>query len=602
MSNHALQMRYQALTAEDVAAQVCVERLLNCYCRELAHPEGWAGVGAPFGQADWPLALRTALPGGEALQVLLPRRKARILAIVASASSTAAYRYRSASYYKTAGQRWTLLDWHTLASLLLQELALREGAAFNGELLGQIRDSVQVTAKILAALTSQDGARASLDDPYLESEQALHHGHPFHPAPKSRQGFSAADLQRYSPELRAGFALHYFAVRREHLLQKSLLAQSCAELIDAQAPMEAPAGYALLPVHPWEARYLLRQPVVQRALRQASLQDLGPAGPHYYPTSSIRTLYHPRQPFFYKGSLHVRLTNCVRKNALYELDGALTVSRIVGGMRADLALRFPFLRVLEEPAYQTVDLRDPDAAGNLLASEGFALILRHRQFDNDVTPLLSGALFGNHALGAERLWTLVRRYAQAEQLPLAAAAEQWFHAYVERLLAPVLYCYFVYGLVFEPHLQNVLIGVQGHAPARVYLRDFEGVKLLPERYPAARLPGTNERVRQGLWYDAEQGWRRICYCLLVNNFCEAVAQLAGGRPGLEARLWAVVRSALQGYQARFGDSDSAVRINALLAGQSWPAKANLITRCAMRPDRRASYIDLPSPLARDRYS
>ncbi len=45
----------------------------------------------------------------------------------------------------------------------------------------------------------------------------------------------------------------------------------------------------------------------------------------------------------------------------------------------------------------------------------------------------------------------------------------------------MLAAYFEHGVVLEPHLQNVLIGVDDDGmPRQVLFRDLEGTKLLPE--------------------------------------------------------------------------------------------------------------------------
>jgi siderophore synthetase component len=602
MGHQALQIFYQNCSAEDQAGQRSLETLLNCYCREVASPAGQISIGPLFGQGDWPMALRAVLGqgGGKAMHILLPHSGARLLVAVDQSSPTGNYRYRSPFYHKSPGRPWSPLDWRTLATLLLRDLAAQHDVPFNEELLEQIRDSVAVTGAILAV--PQPAMPRDTLAAYLDSEQSLAFGHPFHPAPKSRQGFSAADLQRYAPELRASFPLHYFAVRREHWLQNSLLPESTDALLAAQAPagLQADDDFALLPTHPWQARYLLSQPLVRAAIEQDRLRDLGPQGPAYFATSSIRTLFHPDNPYFYKCSLQVRITNCVRKNAVYELEGALQVTRIIRAVWPRLAAQFPTLRVLEEPAYASVRLGGNEPQADREAAEGFGLILRQGLDPADtatVTPLLAGSLFGNHARGQARLADMLDRLAQKQAAPRESVAEDWFSAYVEQLLPPVLHCFFDHGIVFEPHLQNVLLGLTEDWPSHIWLRDFEGVKLVTGRFNAVLLDSVEARVRQGLFYSDDQGWNRIAYCLLVNNFCEAVAQLSALHPSLEQRLWRIVGHQLRRYLAQHGNPNAARRINALLAGAPFPAKANLINRFYKRPDREATYLSLPSPLA-----
>jgi len=495
-----------------------------------------------------------------------------------------------------------LLDWRMLADLIIRDLAAKTGQPYNHELLAQIEDSVQVTTAILEA----PWPNAAPSDPlaaYLDSEQSLTYGHPFHPAPKSRQGFSAEDLRRYSPELRGGFPLHYFAVQRDAVLQQSTLAQSCGEILAAQAPqgLVADDDYLLVPAHPWQARWLLEKPLIAAAMRDGRIRHLGAQGELYYPTSSVRTLYQPGNPYFYKFSLHVRLTNCVRKNAVYELEGALQVNRIMSGLIPDLRERFPGAAIMPEPAFLSVDLRDGDADANREITEGFGLILRGN-FDQHnllpgAVPLLAGALFGNHVLGEARLSALLHQIAERERMAPEAVAVEWFSRYVQQMMYPVLHCYFAHGVVFEPHLQNVVIGLVGDWPAQAFLRDFEGVKLVQEEWGANRLSGVSQRAQAALQYDRERGWKRIAYCLFVNNFCEAIHQLAAGNPALQQKLWAQVRHHLQQYQRLHGTAESAARIASVLDGEPLPAKGNLCNRFLKQADRAADYAPFANPLA-----
>ncbi|HQT72266.1 MAG TPA: IucA/IucC family C-terminal-domain containing protein, partial [Thiobacillus sp.] len=62
------------------------------------------------------------------------------------------------------------------------------------------------------------------------------------------------------------------------------------------------------------------------------------------------------------------------------------------------------------------------------------------------------------------------------------------------------------------------------------------------------------------------------------------------------RLWAVVRHHLHAYQSQYGDDVSARCINALLNGEPFPGKANLINRFFKRPDRASGYLPVNNPL------
>jgi siderophore synthetase component len=597
-SQHAIQIEPKMQVRHE-AARRSMETLLNCYCREVASPQAQLQISPLFGQGDWPQSVQLAMRsrGGRAMQITLPLTQGRLLVVVEHASLTGNYRYLSAFYYKAVGKPWALLDQPELVALLLRELSLQTDTSFNDELRVQIEDSVTVTSAILQSARPEPFPADPMAA-YIASEQSLIYGHPFHPAPKSRQGVAYDDILRYSPELGSAFSLHYFAVRRDFLLQRSLLAEPCDAIVAAHAP----AGicdldeFALIAAHPWQASSLLAHADVQTALQQGKLRDLGMQGGGYKPTSSIRTLFHPDNPYFYKCSLNIRITNCVRKNAVYELEGALQVTRIMRELLPNLQTRFPYLEVMEEPAFQSVDLQLHDAQRDKEITEGFGMILR-RAFDGNLctgaTPLLAGALFGNHHYGEARMRELLLQ----KKGPWRDAVESWFAAYAERLMMPVLYCYFTHGLVFEPHLQNVVVAVDRHGPQQIYLRDFEGVKLVRERYTSDRLSDISERAREALWYDADLGWNRVVYCLFVNHLCEAIGQLGAGDPDLQQRLWYIVRAQLEHYQQRHGDSVSLQHIAALLKGEPFAGKTNLMNRFFKRADRATTYVPVGNPLA-----
>lgn len=590
------------LIAQQEASRRSMETLMNCYCREVAEPQGQLSIGAPFGQNDWPQSVHMSIQssGGAAMHVHLPKMDIRLMVVVEDGSATGNYRYQSPFYCKEPGKHWGLLESKGLTALLVSELALQTGTPPNNELIQQINDSVTVTTAVLQAARSKSFANEPLQA-FIESEQSLIFGHPFHPAPKSRQGISYEDMLKYSPEMGAKFPLHYFAIRREYLQQQSVLPASCDQIVAEQAPagLVANSEFALIPTHPWQARYLLEHASVSRAIRDGRIQDLGPQGKNYYPTSSIRTLFQRDNPYFYKSSLNIRITNCVRKNAFYELEGALQVTRIMREITPSLQQKFPGACVLEEPAFITVDLKQNDAQLDKDVTEGFGMILRssfNEFLQPGVTPLLAASLFGNHVYGGERIQELLMQMRLHCSLTQEEAAEQWFSRYVAEVMYPVLYCYFEHGVVFEPHLQNVVIGVGQNGPQQVFLRDFEGVKLVSERYTEEHLSHVTARAREALWYSDELGWKRVVYCLFVNNFCEAIAQIGAGNPKLQQRLWAIVRDHLHHYQKQHSNAYSTQRIKDLLQGEPFPGKTNLLNRFFKRADRATTYLPVTNPL------
>ncbi|MFE0191861.1 IucA/IucC family protein [Streptomyces sp. NPDC058989] len=566
------------------ADQAVAHTLLNCLLREVSGPEHQTAVD------DGRLLLR------------LPRRGVLLRVALRRTSLLGAHRFTGPVTEQTT-DGWAEVGWRRLAEYVHAELSLRTGVD-NEEFLAQIASSHQAVAAALAARTERhpvageadrddrhaapadwQAAPADWQSAYVASEQSLILGHRFHPTPKARTGDPAA-WQSYAPETGAAFPLLLLAVRQE------LIAEEAAEA-EAAAPLDAlhpgvPDGYRLLPVHPWQYELLRDHPGLRQALDRDDIRVLGTGEQPFAATASVRTLYDGEA--FLKFSLNVRITNCLRKNASYELSGAVALTRLLAPVLDDLATRFPGSAVLREPAYRSLALPGADGRPDTELLEGFGVIVREglsQRLLPGTTPLLAAAVADEYPTSPAHISRLLDGAGPQ-------AALEWWAAYLGLLLPPVLAAYFDHGLVLEPHLQNVLVCVDGDGmPAQVLFRDLEGTKLVPEHHTEllASLP---ESIAAPMTYDAQRGWDRVVYCLLVNHVAEMLAALADLHPGTEAELWAQVRRTLATHADRHGCPP---RLAALLAGVPLPAKANLLTRWERKADREAGYVLLPSPLA-----
>jgi len=548
-------------TAEELAEEATLATLLRCCVREVAGPRGlvWPSPPLLLLRVGGTL-LRARAHGGGALRFEgRPERlaggswhplTADDLVLLAEADLTAGrhdgeFPERAGHRDEAGGQAS-----HDESSVQVSHGTEPGGqASRNGEFGGQVAASREAVAAILRA---RAGATPP-DDPWLASEQALVYGHPFHPSPKARGGDG---WLRYAPETHAEFPVRLLGVREDVLAEEGDLAA-----LDGLG--HAPAGYRLLPAHPWQLDLL-------RPRLGNELVDLGP-GPSVMPTSSVRTVYAPAAGVCLKFSLDVRITNCVRKNAWYELAGAVELTRRLTPIFDDISAGFPGTRWLPEPGYRSV------ALGPRLL-EGLGVIVRAGPWEvcaPGVTPIVAGAL----AAAGPAL--------EPPGDPLA-----WWSAYVSVVAGPVLGLYFTHGVVLEPHLQNVLIGLDAAGlPVEAIFRDLEGAKLVAGRHD---LTGLEPRVARALSYDAERGWTRVAYCLLVNHLMEIAATLAGPHDDLLRRLWKAAREVLTHQAAALGRPEP---LSDLLAGAPLPAKANLGVRWARAADRSAGYVPIANPLA-----
>lgn len=552
------------LSADDAAGIA----LLNCLVREVCTPED------------------QVRHEGDHLVIRLPRVGVVLRAVLRRIPVGPSFRL-TPPIEEQQGTGWLTLDTARLADLAAGELELATGRA-NPEFTGQVTAGRAAMAALIEArehLQDHGGECAGVRDragvrDFIDSEQALVAGHRFHPAPKARQG-AAEEWLPYAPEAGVRFPLRWLGIRSELVAEEGDLGA-----LDAIAP-RVPSGHRALPVHPWQLSLLGDRPMLRAALAARTVIDLGPAGPEAAPTSSVRTLYVPDADVFCKFSLHVRITNCVRKNSWYELTAAVALSRLLGPVFAELGAGFGGCALLAEPGYRSVALAD------LRLHEGLGVIIRSGVGGCQGTPLLAAALADPYGCSPAALSRLLAGVS-------AEGALTWWDAYVRLVVPPVLHAFLAYGVALEPHLQNVLVAVDAEGlPIQVIFRDLEGTKLVPGpggvRWDLSGLPA---RVAEALTYDTGRGWNRVLYCLFVNHLAEIAAALGDLHPDLEGELWRRARRRIEHYARDHADdlpAEARGRLRALLAGTPLPGKANLRARWSRAADRHAAYVPVPNP-------
>ncbi len=471
-----------------------------------------------------------------------------------------------------------------LVRLLLAELGARAGGGGDRrcvELAAQIANSVARTSRYLAhghrpAPTSTDPAALT-----RHAEQSLLFGHPFHPTPKSAEGFDDDDLARYAPELGASFPLCYVAVAPDLLAERRVAPGPWvppAVTAAARRRLGPSRGrHGLLPVHPWQAAYLGRLDAVADLVAQGLLVALGPLGSPVYPTSSVRTVCDPAFPTAWKLPLHVRITNFVRTNPREQVRRAVDASLLLGVLRRGWT--YPGFDVLLETGYRTVE--HPELADDL------AVLFREHPFARrgDAPRVVAGLLEERPDAESD----LVRELRRASGCPSgpvpAGHVAEWLRRYLRISLLPLLALFRTDGISMEAHVQNSLVHLVDGWPVRFWVRDMEGTSVSEQR-PTTRpeLPAADSP----LFYPEPEAWLRLKYYVLTNHVGHLVHMLARAGRADEERLWRVVRDVLRAGVADRWTED-------LLESPVLPAKANLTSRFTGRGERPL-YVAVPNPM------
>lgn len=514
-------------------------------------------------------------------------------------------------------------DAATLAALLGRETqadgteARAEARAGDSDdLVRRVADSAQRTVLFIS-----DRREHPADGPdlFLSAEQSLVLGHPLHPTPKSREGLSEAETRLYSPESRGSFPLHWMAVAPSVLATDSAWTergrpvpaqQLTARLAGPGLPL--PDGYTALPMHPWQIREVRHRSATAQLLDAGLLQDLGPHGDAWHPTSSVRTLYRPGAPAMLKLSLGLCITNSRRENLRKELHRGVEVHRLLrAGLAEQWRAAHPGFDIVRDPAWLAVD--DPD--GNPVP--GLDVMIRHNPFmPTDSVSCIAGLVSvrlqdppgepsgsgqGRPTMRS-RLTEIVTRLAGHTGRSRGAVTTEWFLRYLEQVIRPVLWLDSEAGIALEAHQQNtlVLLDPQGWPVGGRY-RDNQGYYFRESRRAELdkRLPGIGEH--SDTFVSDEVTDERFAYYLAINNVLGLIGAFGSQHLADERLLLAAFRHFLADVAS--GPARLRTPLPAcLLDSPVLRCKANLLTRLhgldeLIGPvDTQSVYVTIPNPL------
>ncbi|MDQ6433888.1 IucA/IucC family protein [Mesorhizobium sp. LHD-90] len=462
------------------------------------------------------------------------------------------------------------------------------------ELLERILQSCQATKRYLDAAGDKTLPPAG----FLAAEQSLYFGHPLHPTPKSLQGMTNWQQDVYAPELRGSFQLTWFAAA-DTLVRADSAGEPVSSIIDSLLGDDAGGlairdGEAVVPMHPLQAEALILEPSIRALLASGDLRRLGPAGPLFTATSSVRTVYSPDVPWMPKFSLPVHITNSKRVNRRHELEAGVAVARLFA--RAGIDGVDPRLGFLHDSAYVTIDLLGQ-------AESGFEVIFRESPLGADDPVVTVSALTAEPLPGRRSMFeSLIQRIASDHRLPLRQACRLWFARYLDCVLDPLVRLYDRFGVALEAHQQNSLLDLSHSGfPSRYLYRDSQGFYLSNSfRARWCDLVPELEQVR-GLFFDDREIRERFAYYLVVNQIFSVVAR--AGHDGLasEAELLAMLRDRLNRLAAELSGAGGEFA-KSLLDRPNITAKANLAIRLQdvdeLAPGGTTIYTHFPNPLSR----
>lgn len=351
-------------------------------------------------------------------------------------------------------------------------------------------------------------------------ESGMTEGHPCFVANSGRLGFGARDQLRYAPEAASPVQLIWLAARRDRAtfsagagidydafmaaeLGKEQLRRFAATLTGLGLD---PAGYLLIPVHPWQWWNKLSVSFAGE-IAQQHLVFLGPGDDAYLAQQSVRTFFNTSAPnrSYVKTALSVLNMGFMRglSAAYMEATPAINdwLAELITADPTFTAARFSIIRECAAIGYHHRQYEAATAYGSpyrkMLAAlwrESPVAGLEPGRSPATMASLLhtddpstgAGAGAGDSFAGASFAGALIARSG----LP----AEVWLRGYLDAYLVPVLHSLYAYDLAFMPHGENVILVLEedGRVRRAVFKDIAEEIVIMGKGTP---LPAEVERIR-----------------------------------------------------------------------------------------------------------
>ncbi|KAA9030679.1 IucA/IucC family protein [Niallia endozanthoxylica] len=561
-----------------IANHLTIQNLINCYVKETGEGE-WKDINeVPIRLEDKRIKQMLVLP--------FERQSITLYIPVRYQSITERHLFSPIMYYQVKNDEVKQLDYITLIAFMQKEFSLQSGDPVQAdELMLRTILSYQNMKRIISDRSNSLQECYQKEKTFLQSEQSLLIGHQVHPTPKSRQGIDEDEEAIFAPERKGAFQLHYFRAAKTIVEEGSVLPQNATMLIKEELKKDPfvsqsfkenycqEDGFSLIPVHPLQARKLLGKEEVCHQIQSEKLSYLGPQGRRFYPTSSVRTVYHPEANFMYKFSIPVKITNSLRVNKRKELERGVEVSRLLQSELHDrLSVLHPGFRIIQDPAYMTLNLG--------VEETGFETVIRENPFQegNDSQTTLLAALCQDHITGeGSHLTNIISAIASQEGISLEKASERWFARYLKISLQPLYWLYSSYGIALEAHQQNSIIRLDEKGyPDIFYYRDNQGYYFMESKASDLKqlVPTLNEKS-DTICADsvAEERFR---YYFFFNHLFGLINAFGANRLIGEQHLLFMLKEELKDLKKHAGDHTNL--LDSLLYEEKLPCKANLLTR------------------------
>ncbi|GAA2337312.1 IucA/IucC family siderophore biosynthesis protein [Streptomyces kunmingensis] len=321
-------------------------------------------------------------------------------------------------------------------------------------------------------LTKPDVTSAELaaTGSFQDIETGMTEGHPCFVANNGRLGFGIHEYLSYAPETASPVRLIWLAATRERAAFTAGVGLAYESLLRAELGEETlarfdttlreqgldPAGYLLIPVHPWQWWNKLSVTFAAE-VAQRHLVCLGEGDDEYLAQQSIRTFFNSTSPekHYVKTALSVINMGFMRGLSAAYMEATPAINDWLAGLiENDEVLKGTGLTIIRERAAVGYRHLEYEAATDRYSPYRKMLAALWRE--SPVPSLGDGERLATMAslLHVDRAG---RSFAGALIERSGLTPREWLKPYLKAYLTPLLHSFYAYDLVFMPHGENVIL-------------------------------------------------------------------------------------------------------------------------------------------------
>jgi siderophore synthetase component len=451
--------------------------------------------------------------------------------------------------------------------------------------------------------------KKSILDCSFKYEQLSFNGHPYHPFAKTKVGFSAEDIVRYTTEFRPKVFILLAAVRKKAICVETTQSDfifsdwfsehypsSWSSWVDELEKQHLnQKDYIPFPIHPWQATNIVKNLFTDN-IEANDIILFNNVVIDASPTSSFRTLAPVKNCYapYIKLPIGIYASGVFRALSVNSIKNTPKITHIIKSILLKHSYISERLAILPEICGLYLKSVEEDKARH------FTVLFRENVINylfKDEIAVVVSALFEKSLKSNTILFIELIRLAGCLNYQDVL---NYFNQYVDLVLGSYLDLYLIYGIALEGHQQNTLAIFQKGHIKRFIARDFDGIEIHADSLNSHNLALSDLLLPPFVTNDKITVRNQLLHTVYQLHLGELVLLLAAHFNCEEKDFWTIIRKKTQERFIALKAEVNQVRweeeYHAILKAD-WPVKALFRMRLEKQYVREGIFLYISNPLA-----